>query len=58
MSECKCPCNVCANGYHIFCNLKPHGNKEEAEKFFKDNPDIAKTVKIRNEVDAKKIEKK
>jgi hypothetical protein len=32
-------------GYHIFCNVKPHGTEEEAERYFVEHPEVAKTVR-------------
>ena len=51
MTEEKCPClsirkhcTVCEGGYHIFCNAVPHGNPEEAYRWFKDNPECTKRI--------------
>jgi hypothetical protein len=37
-------CGVCEEGYHIFCNRYPHGNQEEAYRWFKENPEATKEI--------------
>jgi hypothetical protein len=48
MSSCGCPCGVCADGYHIFCNRRPHGDPSEAERWFREHPDVAKQIQARS----------
>lgn len=49
-------CNVCKDGYHIFCNKIPHGIYEEAHRYFVENPDVANNVIMRDEVGKKILE--
>jgi hypothetical protein len=45
VTTCGCDCTVCMGGYHIFCNVRPHGTEEEAERWFVEHPEAARTVK-------------
>lgn len=49
MSDCGCPCSVCEGGYHIFCNQFPHGDVEQAVRWFRENHEAAKEIIPRGE---------
>lgn len=47
--ECPClavreRCGVCQDGHHIFCNQFPHGNPEEAYRYFVTHPEVTKAI--------------
>lgn len=44
MPECGCSCTPCEGGYHIFCNAFPHGDVEQAVRWFREHPEAAKTI--------------
>jgi hypothetical protein len=45
LADCGCYCSVCHRGFHIFCNVRPHGTEEEAERWFLENPEAARQVR-------------
>lgn len=45
IADCGCDCTVCLGGWHIFCNRRPHGTEEEAERYFVEHPEVARQVR-------------
>ena len=52
LAQGKCPClarrdhcSVCDKGFHIFCNAYPHGEEEEAYRWFVENPQVTQQIK-------------
>ena len=45
---CTCDCAVCKAGTCIFCNREPHGSREQAVQWFRENPEIARSVQARS----------
>ena len=43
-TECGCDCSPCNGGYHIFCNRFPHGEVEQAVRWFREHPEVAKQI--------------